>query len=103
MASFRSLCQWWVSSRGCQVSALLRDALVLVDLLGGSGERRYLLVSQNPDELRATGGYIGSAGVVSLRDGAVGLVEYGSSRRYDTPADRRAISPGPFQPYLGAG
>jgi hypothetical protein len=62
-----------------------------------------LLVSQNPDELRATGGYIGSAGVVSLRDGAVGLVEYGSSRRYDTPADRRAIPPGPFQPYLGAG
>src|SRR6185295_19866811 len=79
----------------------LRDTTALLDLLGAQGERRFLLISQNPDELRATGGYIGSAGVISVADGSVRLLEYGSSRLYDTPADRRAITPAPFNTYLG--
>jgi hypothetical protein len=79
----------------------LHDSTALLDLLGGQGARRFLLVSQNPDELRATGGYIGTAGVVEVADGNVRLIEYGSSRRYDTPPDRRAVTPGPFATYLG--
>jgi hypothetical protein len=79
----------------------LRDSTSLLDLLGSRGARRFLLVSQNPDELRATGGYIGSAGVVEVADGNVRLLEYGSSRAYDTPPDRRAITPQPFAVYLG--
>jgi LPXTG-site transpeptidase (sortase) family protein len=79
----------------------LRDTTSLLDLLGASGERRFLLVSQNPDELRATGGYIGSAGVLAVSDGDVRLVEYGTSRAYDTPASMRAVTPAPFDSYLG--
>lgn len=79
----------------------LRDAVVVLDMLGASGDRHYLLVSQNPDELRPTGGYIGSAGVVAVGGGSVRLIEYGSSRAYDTPADQRAITPPAFSRYLG--
>jgi hypothetical protein len=86
-----------------QLTGALRDATVFLDLLGASGERRYLLVSQNPDEIRATGGYIGSAGVVSVRGGSVSLLEYGSSHLYDTPPDLRSVPPPPFQTYLRHG
>jgi hypothetical protein len=84
-----------------EVIQTLHDATALLDLLGAQGERRFLLVSQNPDELRPTGGYIGSAGVIAVSNGSVRLVEYGSSRAYDTPADERAITPAPFSKYLG--
>ncbi len=79
----------------------LQDSAAILGLLGGDRPRRFLVVSQNPDELRATGGYIGSAGVVEIQDGTVRLVEYGSSRAYDTPRSRRAIPPGLLQRYLG--
>jgi len=79
----------------------LRDTAALLDLLGAQGERRFLLVSQNPDELRATGGFIGSAGVISASNGDVRLVEYGSSRLYDTPTGLRAPTPSDFTKYLG--
>ena len=85
-----------------QAITTLREATLLLDLLGAQQTRRYLLVSQNPDELRATGGYIGSAGVVEASHGSIRLVEYGSSRRYDTPLDRRAVPPAEFQAYLGS-
>jgi hypothetical protein len=85
-----------------QAITTLEDGTVLLDLLGARGTRRYLLVSQNPDELRATGGFIGSAGVVEISGGNIRLVEYGSSRRYDTPLDRRAVPPAEFQDYLGS-
>ena len=84
-----------------EVVQTLRDATALLSLLGAQSERRFLLVSQNPDELRPTGGYIGSAGVVAVSNGNVRLVEYGSSRAYDTPVDERAITPAPFSKYLG--
>jgi sortase (surface protein transpeptidase) len=80
----------------------MHDASILLDLLGSDRPRRFLLVSQNPDELRATGGYIGSAGIVEANGGAIRLVEYGTSRRYDTPPQFRAVPPEPFQRYLGA-
>jgi LPXTG-site transpeptidase (sortase) family protein len=84
-----------------QVVKTMRDADALLGLLGAGAPRRYLLVSQNPDELRATGGFIGSAGVVEARDGHIRLVEYGTSRRYDTPPEFRAIPPAEFAEYLG--
>lgn len=43
---------------------------VLPDLLGLDGKRReYLVLLQNEMELRATGGFVGSYGVLSLEDG----------------------------------
>ena len=41
----------------------------LLNFVGGNGPRRYLVLAQNPDELRPTGGFIGSYGVLTA-DGA---------------------------------
>lgn len=85
-----------------QVVKTIHDADALLGVLGAGATRRYLLLSQNPDELRATGGYIGSAGVIEANAGAIRLLEYGSSRRYDTPPDFRVVPPPAFQDYLGS-
>lgn len=42
---------------------------ILPDVLGWDGERRYLVLAQNPAELRPTGGYTGTVGVVTFRRG----------------------------------
>jgi hypothetical protein len=49
-------------------------ALALPALLGADGRRDYLVLAQNTDELRATGGFISGAGVLSLDKGK--LVEF---------------------------
>jgi Protein of unknown function (DUF4012) len=46
-------------------------ASVLPDLLGASRRRDYLLMAQNPDELRATGGFISGVGVLSVENGRI--------------------------------
>ncbi|WP_405096213.1 DUF4012 domain-containing protein [Micromonospora sp. NBC_01412] len=56
-----------------QLAALTRSAdqaaRLLPNLLGADGPRSYLLVSQNPAELRATGGMFGAYAVIKAEDG----------------------------------
>ncbi|WP_446220706.1 DUF4012 domain-containing protein [Micromonospora sp. IBHARD004] len=54
-------------------------ARVLPPLLGADGPRRYLLVSQNPAELRATGGMFGAYAVIRAENGRVTLARQGTS------------------------
>ncbi|MGN9813487.1 DUF4012 domain-containing protein [Micromonospora sp. BQ11] len=54
-------------------------ARLLPPLLGVDGPRRYLLVSQNPAELRATGGMIGAYAVLHADGGRVRMGRQGSS------------------------
>ncbi len=49
----------------------LNNDYILIDLLGGNGPRKYLFLFQNNQEIRATGGFIGSYGVLSLKSGRV--------------------------------
>lgn len=44
---------------------------ILVDLLGGNGPRKYLFLFQNNTEMRATGGFIGSYGLLDISNGHV--------------------------------
>ncbi|MGH8984179.1 MAG: DUF4012 domain-containing protein, partial [Acidimicrobiia bacterium] len=48
-------------------------ARVAPAVLGAEGPRRYFLAVQNPAELRATGGFIGSWGILTAVDGTVDL------------------------------
>jgi hypothetical protein len=50
----------------------------LIDFVGGHGPKRYLVFSQNPDEPRPTGGFIGSYGVITAAAGRVHLERYAS-------------------------
>jgi hypothetical protein len=61
-------------------------------LLGGDGPRRYLVLSQNPEELRPTGGFIGTYGVLAVRDGHAELTRYAAIERW-CRAHPRAVVP----------
>jgi exonuclease VII small subunit len=44
----------------------LDNSGIFVDLLGGNGPRKYLFLFQNNQEMRATGGFIGSYGLLDI-------------------------------------
>ena len=48
----------------------------LMAFAGGSGPKRYLFLSQNPDEVRPTGGFIGTYGVLTAEAGHLTLERY---------------------------
>lgn len=50
---------------------LLTFTSVLPDLLGFKEEKKYLLLFQNSDELRPTGGFVGSVGELSISNGKI--------------------------------
>jgi hypothetical protein len=64
-------------------------------LLGADGERRYLLLFENPAESRASGGVIGDFAVVTADHGKLSLVRTGSVAQLNSAgsADRRLIGP----------
>lgn len=55
------------------MDAVGNTARLLPGMLGASRPRHYLIVAQNPAELRATGGLIGSIALVSADRGAIAL------------------------------
>ncbi|MEY4723546.1 MAG: hypothetical protein RLZZ324_1059 [Candidatus Parcubacteria bacterium] len=52
-------------------------------ILGGHGERRYLVLFQNDSELRPTGGFIGSFALVDVKDGEVVNMNVPGGGSYD--------------------
>lgn len=51
---------------------------VVDDMLGGDGERTYLLVAMNNVEMRSVGGFPGSMGPITIKNGTVTLGEFKS-------------------------
>lgn len=78
----------------------VRAALALPDLMGMDGPRRYLVLGQNNDELRATGGFIGTAGVVTVERGQITGFDYGDSYAYSGPVLALRQPPRPFVDYM---
>ncbi len=50
---------------------LERNHQIFLELLGDNGPRKYMLVFQNNQEMRATGGFIGSYGILSVSNGEI--------------------------------
>ncbi len=74
---------------------------VLPDLLGANGERTYLLLLQNPDELRPTGGFISAAGTITVADGRIADVQVRDSTLWDDfTAGDYPPAPEPLQRYM---
>ena len=80
----------------------------LPDILGWSEPRRYLVLTQNPAELRPTGGYIGSFGLVTFDRGRITERNFQDVFLLDLPWDFPFIEPpqhladyllGPDQPW----
>jgi len=53
------------------VDTFLNNEKILNDLLGGNGPRKYLFLFQNNQEMRATGGFIGSYGLLDISNGRI--------------------------------
>ena len=58
-------------------------AVLAPELMGASGPRRYLILAQNNDELRATGGYISGIGLLVLDQGKIAELSFEDSYAVD--------------------
>ncbi len=79
----------------------LDGARLLPDLLGASGQRSYLLLVQNNDEARATGGFISAVGLLLLQDGDIAEISFEDSYAVDDFTRPYPDSPPPVLRYMG--
>lgn len=77
---------------------------VMPDLLGAPGyPRNYLLLAQNRDELRATGGFISGIGLLTVAGGEILSLEIGDSYLVDDFSKNYPLPPEPLQQFMLAG
>lgn len=53
------------------IDFFLGNSHILADIFGGNGPRKYLFLFQNNSEMRATGGFIGSYGLLDISNGRI--------------------------------
>ena len=78
----------------------IEAALMAPDLLGVSGPRTYLLLAQNSDELRPTGGFITGAGRVTIDDGDIAEFSFRDSYFVDDFSKPYGEPPAPLYEYM---
>lgn len=76
---------------------------VLPSILGGEQSRRFLILAQNNEELRATGGFISGIGVLELRGGKIVDFDIADSYAVDNPNVVYPSPPEPMAYYMKAG
>ena len=84
------------------------DLLVLLPdaahaMLGMDAPRTYVVLGQNSTELRPTGGFIGSLGVLTLDKGRTVREDYRGAYTFDNPARGFEPLPEPLARHLGPG
>ena len=70
---------------------------IIADLLGANGPRKYLFLFQNNHEMRATGGFIGSYGLLDIADGRVRTFFIDGTFNPDGQLTDRIVPPKPIQ------
>jgi hypothetical protein len=87
---------------------LMQDGLALaLELprlagLTSEGSKTYLLIAQNEDELRPTGGFITAAGTLLVRDGRVVRVSFQNSSEFDNWEWPYPPAPWPLEQYMNS-
>jgi hypothetical protein len=79
------------------------DSLVKIEDLYTSlfaGQKVYLLVFQNYDEARATGGFLGTYGVLKTNEGSIQSLQIESIYNLDGQIHDQIAAPGPMQPAI---
>lgn len=81
------------------VIAGVKDVSQLADFaygfLGGEGGRTYLVLSQNPNELRGTGGFLGGLALLKINQGKIEQLNIPGGGTYDTQAALKVKVIGP--------
>lgn len=84
-----------------KAAILLDDILgqknMIADILGGNGPRKYLFLFENNQEMRATGGFIGSYGELDIFNGRVEKFFMDGIYDPDGQLKTRIVPPGPVQ------
>jgi hypothetical protein len=75
-------------------------APLLPELLGLNGKRTYLLLVQNNEELRATGGFIAALGLVVMENRELAGLDFGDSYEVYNPNHQYPPAPKPMQKYM---
>lgn len=65
----------------------------LIAFAGDSGPKRYLFLSQNPDEVRPTGGFIGTYGVLTADKGQLKLERYDAIENWTNAHPQADVPP----------
>ncbi len=79
----------------------LSAALLAPDLLGADGPRTYLILAQNEDELRPTGGFITGVGEVRIQNGRLVSMTFRDSYAVDDFSLPYPDPPEPLRRYMG--
>ncbi len=84
---------------------LLRGGLAMAiaapELLGADSPKTYLILLQNEDELRATGGFISAVGRLTVEHGEIVSMQIEDSFAVDDPALIYPPAPEPLRRYMG--
>jgi hypothetical protein len=88
-----------VTEAAASIEAVDRAVRLVPNMLGAAGPRNYVLLFQNPAELRATGGIAGAVALLHMENGRIELTQQASSADFpmydapvlDLPAETRGI------------
>ncbi len=79
------------------IEKFLDNSHIFIDLLGGNGPRKYLFLFQNNHEMRATGGFIGSYGLLDILNGRVNNFFIDGIFNPDGQLREKIVPPKPIQ------
>jgi hypothetical protein len=77
----------------------LRAALVLPQMAGIDSPQRYLILAQNQDELRPTGGFISGAGLLQVENGRITSLNFQDANKIDAWDTPEGFGGGLRKPY----
>ncbi len=80
----------------------LQGVLLAPELLGASEPKSYLILAQNDDEIRATGGFISGAGLLRVDQGRIEELNFQDSYAVDDLSQPHAEPPLPLYRYMWA-
>jgi len=79
------------------MESFLSNSHIFVDLLGGNGPRKYLFLFQNNSEMRPTGGFIGSYGLLDIANGHIKKFFIDGIFNPDGQLKDKIVPPAPIQ------
>ena len=83
---------------------LIQMSLVAPEIMGIEGRRTYLIIAQNEDEMRPTGGFISGAGLLIVENGQIVSIAFSDANiidAFDQPGKPYDLPPQPFTDYMG--
>ncbi|MFA6973235.1 MAG: DUF4012 domain-containing protein [Parcubacteria group bacterium] len=79
------------------LTAIIGNSHIFTDVLGGNGPRKYLFLFQNNQEMRATGGFIGTYGVLDIFNGRINKFFIDGIFNPDGQLREKVVPPEPIQ------